>query len=85
MTIPLKSGSRIIMNEDSTGERIIFMMRGLSISAEVIEANEELRGTEAWANREIELYEQALKIDLQAEREFVTECLINAVLNKRSE
>jgi hypothetical protein len=70
------------MNEDATGQRIILMMRGLSISAETIEANEELRGTEAWANKEIELYEQALKIDLQAEREFITECLINAVMNK---
>jgi hypothetical protein len=72
------------MNEDSEGERIIFMMRGLSISAEVIEANEELRGTEAWANKEVELYEQALKIDLQAEKEFVVDCLLNAAISNKN-
>lgn len=49
--------------------------KGLSIGAEVLPENEYEYGTDEWANREIELYETALEIDLKAHSDFIKECL----------
>lgn len=76
-TIDLPNGSSLIMQANATGPRLVFMMKGLSMSCEVLDENEFENGSDQWANREIELYEQALDIDLKAHADFIKECLKN--------
>jgi hypothetical protein len=76
MIIDLPNGSSLIINEDATDkERIVFIMKGLSFGADILPPNEFLYGCDAWADREIELYEQALDMDLKAHRDFIRKCL----------
>lgn len=74
-TIELPNGATLIMQANTTGPRIILIIKGLSIGAEILPENGEMYGTDDWANREIELYEQALEVDLKAHKEFIKECL----------
>jgi len=80
MVIELPNGATLIMNALNE-VRLIFMLKGMSISAEILPPNEELPGSDAWANKEIELYEAALEIDLQEHRKFIADCIINHVNN----
>lgn len=75
--IELPNGGTLIMQANATGPRLIFMMKGLSMSCEVLLQNKFDYGTDEWANEEIRLYEEALEIDLKAHREFIKECLFN--------
>lgn len=74
-TIELPNGASLLMQANATGPRIIMIIKGMSIGAEILPPNEYEHGTDQWANREIELYEQALEIDLQAQADFIKECL----------
>lgn len=66
------------MQANTTGPRIIMWTKGLSIGADVLPENEFLYGTDAWANKEIELYEEAMEIDLKIHADFIKCCLRNA-------
>jgi len=81
MKIELPNGSTLIMGDDTSIERIVLISKGLSISAEILPANEFAPNTNAWADREIELYERALEIDLNAEKDFIKECLMTQINN----
>lgn len=81
MEIKLPNGSMLITSDDTSIERIIFIMKGLSIASQIIPGNEFRPNTNAWADREIELYEFALQIDLKAEKDFIKECLMARINN----
>lgn len=77
-TIELPNGATLLMQANTTGPRIIMIIKGLSIGAEILPENEYAAayyGTDAWANREIELYQDALEIDLKSHTEFIKSCL----------
>lgn len=51
----LPSGNVLITSEDKT-ERLLFYVEGLGFGCELLE-NDFTPGTDAWSNREIEIYE----------------------------
>lgn len=73
--IELPNGGTLIMQANTKGPRIIVITKGLSIGAEILPENEFDYGTDEWANKEIELFENALDIDLKAHSDFIKECL----------
>jgi hypothetical protein len=79
MILELPNGATLITGDVYAKERIVFIMKGLSMGAEILPPNEEPPGSDAWANREIELYCEALAIDRQAHEDFIRECLFKQV------
>jgi hypothetical protein len=81
MQLELPNGATLITGDIYAKERIVFIMKGLSMGAQILPANNEPPGSDAWANKEIELYCEALAIDKKAHEDFIRECLLKTVEN----